>query len=114
MNLQKPSIQIRPACPEDISLIFSFIQRKAEFDRSLGAFSGLLQTNEQKLGKTLFATSPFADVLFAEAMLAEAVIQTVGFALYEFCYSSFAGQPTFGWMICTWTQVCAVRAQEQR
>jgi GNAT superfamily N-acetyltransferase len=70
-----------------VSLIFSFIQKKAEFDRSIGAFSGFLQATEDKTRKTFFGDIPFSYVLFAEASGLE-----IGFALYGFRYSSFMGQ----------------------
>lgn len=82
-------LTIRSATLEDVPLIFSFIQKKAEFDREIGAFLGVLQTSEDKLRKTLFGAVPFAYVLFAESSGFE-----IGFALYGFRYSSFAGQPS--------------------
>ncbi len=83
------SMKIRSATPDDVSLIFSFIQKKAEFDRHIGAFSGLLQVSEDKISTTIFGTIPFAYVLFAQISG-----HAVGFALYEFRYSSFSGQPS--------------------
>jgi GNAT superfamily N-acetyltransferase len=82
-------MEIRLATAADVSLIFSFIQKKSEFDRNIGAFSGALQTSEEKIYKTLFCPNPFAYVLLAEHPNC-----VVGYALYEFRYSSFAGQPT--------------------
>ncbi len=82
-------MKVRSATPTDVSLIFSFIQKKSEFDRDIGAFSGALQISEDKIYKTLFGTIPFAYVLFAEISGYE-----VGFALYGFRHSSFAGQPS--------------------
>jgi GNAT superfamily N-acetyltransferase len=82
-------MKVRPATPDDVSLIYAFIQKKAEFDRGIGAFSGVLQVSEDNVRKTLFAEIPFAYVLFAELSN-----QVVGFALYGFRYSSFAGQPS--------------------
>jgi GNAT superfamily N-acetyltransferase len=82
-------MKVRAATPNDVSLIFSFIQKKAEFDRDIGAFSGTLQVSEDKIYKTLFGTIPFSYVLFAEPTRHE-----VGFALYGFRYSSFVGQPS--------------------
>jgi GNAT superfamily N-acetyltransferase len=82
-------MQVRSATPNDVPLIFSFIQRKAEFDRNVGAFSGILQVSEDKLSKTLFGVIPFSYVLFSENLERE-----IGFALYGFRYSSFAGQPS--------------------
>ena len=82
-------MKVRSAIPDDVPLIFSFIQKKSEFDRNIGAFSGVLQVSEEKIHKTLFGLIPFSYVLFAEASARE-----VGFALYGFRYSSFAGQPS--------------------
>ena len=82
-------MKIRTATFDDISLIFSFIQKKSEFDRNIGAFSGELKTSKDKIHQTLFDKVPFAHVLLAESSEHE-----VGFALYGFRYSSFAGQPS--------------------
>ena len=82
-------MKVRFATPNDVALIFSFIQKKSEFDRDIGAFSGELQVSEDKLRKTLFGKIPFSYVLFAELSERE-----IGFALYGFRYSSFAGQPS--------------------
>jgi hypothetical protein len=57
----------------------AFIQKKAEFDRHIGAFIGVLRTNEEKIYKTFFESIPFSYVLFAENLERE-----VGFALYGF------------------------------
>lgn len=82
-------MHVRTANPDDVPLIFLFIQKKAEFDRHLGAFFDVLRTSEEKIYKTLFRSVPFSYVLFAENSERE-----VGFALYRFQYSSFAGQPS--------------------
>lgn len=82
-------MNIRYATPDDVSLIMAFIQKKSEFDRNIGAYSGVLQTTEDKIRKTIFTKVPFAYVLFAETSE-----QVVGFALYGFRYSSFVGQPS--------------------
>jgi GNAT superfamily N-acetyltransferase len=81
-------MRIRSANSDDVALIFSFI-KKAEFDRNIGAFSGELRTSDEKIRKTLFGTVLFSYVLFAETSGRE-----IGFALYGFRYSSFAGQPS--------------------
>jgi GNAT superfamily N-acetyltransferase len=83
------SMKVRVATPNDVSLIASFIHNKAEFDRTIGAFSGMLQVSEDKVSKTLFGATPFAYVLFAKILDVE-----VGFALYGFRYSSFICQPS--------------------
>lgn len=81
-------MNVRSATADDVLLVFSFIQKKSEFDRNMGAFAGWLQVSEAKIRKTLFGVIPFAYVLFAESG------HEVGFALYGFRYSSFAGQPS--------------------
>jgi GNAT superfamily N-acetyltransferase len=82
-------MKIRQAASDDVSLILAFIQKKSEFDRSVGAFTGVLQVSEDKIRHTLFGTMSFAYVLLVES--AEAPL---GFALYGFRYSSFIGQPS--------------------
>lgn len=83
------AIALRFAAPDDVSLIYRFIQQKAEFDRSIGAYSGTIQTSEAKIRQTIFSNNPFAYVLFAERAK-----NVIGFALYGFRYSSFVGQPS--------------------
>jgi GNAT superfamily N-acetyltransferase len=82
-------MKVRSATSNDVSLIFSFIQKKAEFDRNIGAFSGVLQATEDKIRKILFGEIPFSYVLFAEDSGL-----VIGFALYGFRCSSFMGQPS--------------------
>ena len=82
-------IKIRSARPDEVGLIYSFIQKKSEFDRSIGAYSGIIQTSEDKIRQTIFCENPFASVLFGENSQ-----EVVRFALYAFRYSSFAGQPS--------------------
>ncbi|MEM9449852.1 MAG: GNAT family N-acetyltransferase [Cyanobacteria bacterium P01_E01_bin.6] len=81
-------ITIRNAIPDDVPLILTFINKKSEFDRRIGAFSGVLHVTEEKLYQTLFGTLPYSYVLFAGLSGLD-----VGFAVYGFRYSSFAGQP---------------------
>jgi GNAT superfamily N-acetyltransferase len=91
-------IKIRSAVVDDIPLIFSFIQKKSEFDCHIGAYSGVLQVTEEKIRKTIFGEIPFSFVLFAEnsdrAIALRAEPKAIGFALYAFRYSSFLGQPS--------------------
>lgn len=82
-------MKIRPAKPNEVSLILSFIQKKSEFDRKIGAYFGVLKVTEDKIRKTIFGAVPFSYVLFAEN--SEFVF---GYALYGFKYSSFVGQPS--------------------
>jgi len=75
-TLDDHHITVRPAAAHEVTLVLSFIQKKAAFDRNMGSFSGTLQTSEEKIRNTIFGPQP------------------VGFALYYFRYSSFAGQPS--------------------
>jgi GNAT superfamily N-acetyltransferase len=82
-------MRVRPAIVDDVPLIFAFIQKKARFDRDIGAYSGTLAVTEEKLRKMLFGAHPFAYVIFAEQC-----DRPIGFALYGFRFSSFVGQPS--------------------
>jgi len=88
-TLEDQRIAVRPAVPSEVTLVLAFIKKKAEFDRSIGSFSGTLHTSEEKIHKTILGPKPFAYFLIAEM-----AGQPVGFALYYFRYSSFAGQPS--------------------
>ena len=88
-TLEDQQITVRSAAPNEVTLVLSFIKKKAAFDRNMGSFSGTLQTSEEKVHQTILGPQPFASFLIAES-----VGQPVGFALYYFRYSSFAGQPS--------------------
>ncbi len=77
-------INIRVADRNDLEIILDFILVKAQFDREDYA----VQTNLNKLDKTLFGDRPLAHVL-----LAELDNHPVGFALFFYTYSSFLAQP---------------------
>lgn len=81
-------IIIRAAASNDVALIFDFISKKADFDRSIGGFSGQLNVTTEKIRHALFSNTPLA-----YALLAELDGVPIGFALYGFHFSSFAGQP---------------------
>jgi GNAT superfamily N-acetyltransferase len=82
-------IDIRFAAPTEATLIYELIHDKAEFDRSIGAYSGKVQTTIEKIQQTILSNRPFAYVLLAEENQVP-----LGFALYGFRYSSFVGQPS--------------------
>jgi GNAT superfamily N-acetyltransferase len=82
-------IDIRFAAPTEATLIYELIHDKAGFDRSIGAYSGTVQTTIAKIQQTILSNRPFAYVLLAEENQVP-----VGFALYGFRYSSFVGQPS--------------------
>lgn len=84
-----PGVITRHATENDIPLILSFLHKKAEFDRNMKVFEGVLQVTEEKLEQSLFGEVPFAKVLFGEVLG-----KPISFALYYFRYSSFAAQPS--------------------
>ncbi len=88
MSNKDNRIKIRPAAIADVETILAFIEKKAEFDRNMGAFSGKIATSAEKICQTIFSSTPFAQVLFAE------IEQPIGFALYYYRYSSFKGLPS--------------------
>lgn len=85
----KQKVKIRFARSNDVCLIYKLIQKKAEFDRTVGAYTGTIQTSQDKIRQTIFNNNPFAYVLLAQGDRG-----VMGFALYGFRYSSFAGQPS--------------------
>jgi GNAT superfamily N-acetyltransferase len=82
-------MKVRFAAIDDAPLILFFIKKKIEFDRSIGAYSGTPRVSEEKIRQTLFGSTPFSYVLFVEDSG-----RAIGFALYGFRYSSFAGAPS--------------------
>lgn len=82
-------MKVRSATKDDASLIVSFIQKKAEYGRNTGAFSGMFRVTENKILKILFRSIPLSCVLFAGDSGLE-----VGFAFYGFRCSSFLGRPS--------------------
>ncbi|MBW4534795.1 MAG: hypothetical protein KME09_12750 [Pleurocapsa minor HA4230-MV1] len=64
--MKNTTTQVRIANPNDIPVIYTFIRKKSEFDRSIGSYSGTIQTSESKIRQTIFGTHPFAYVLLAE------------------------------------------------
>jgi len=77
-------ISIRPAVPEEVPLILSFIRELARYERLEHA----LAATEADLTRTLFGARPYAHVLFACLEGAP-----VGFAVYFYNYSTFMGRP---------------------
>ncbi len=77
-------ITIRPASKNDTSLILSFIQGLAEYEK----LAHEVIASEQDLRRTLFGAQPTAEVLIAEFSGRPA-----GFALFFTSYSTFLAQP---------------------
>jgi len=77
-------IDVRPAQPEDVPVILSFIRALAEYEK----LSHTVVATEALLGEHLFGSRPAA-----EALLARIDQREVGFALYFQTFSTFVGRP---------------------
>lgn len=79
-----PSLHIRPATPNDVELILTFIQELADYER----LSDQAVATADHLHSHLFGPRPFAEVLIGEVDG-----QASGFALFFHSYSTFLGKP---------------------
>ncbi len=79
-----PSLHIRPATPDDVELILTFIQELADYER----LSDQAVATSEQLHSHLFGERPFAEVLIGEVDG-----QPSGFALFFHNYSTFLGKP---------------------
>ncbi len=77
-------LNLRPATPDDVPVLFRLIQALAEYEKLAHAVTG----NAAALSEHLFGSRPYV-----EAILAEYPGQVVGFALFFFNYSTFLTQP---------------------
>lgn len=82
-------MNVRKASKEDASELLALIKQKAEFDRSMKGFAGVVSTTTEKIERTLFGESPVA-----HALLLERDGQVQGVALFHYRYSSFSGDPS--------------------
>ncbi len=73
-------IRIRPAEPDDVSLIFSLVRKLARYERAPDAVTG----TEQLLAAGLFGEQPAA-----EAVLADVGEHVAGFALFYPTFSTW-------------------------
>ena len=80
----QPALQIRPARPDDVELIFSLIVELAEYERAPEQVRG----NPGLLHEALFGDGPSA-----EALVAELGGQPVGFALFHGTFSTWECRP---------------------
>jgi GNAT superfamily N-acetyltransferase len=78
------TFNLRPATPQDIPLIESFILELAEYEK----LRDTVTMNASLLLKNLFGEKPFAEVILGF----EAEVP-VGFALFFHNYSTFTGKP---------------------
>jgi len=77
-------LNLRPATPVDVPVLFELIQALAEYEKLSHAVTG----NADALSEHLFGSRPYV-----EAILAESAGQAVGFALFFTNYSTFLTQP---------------------
>jgi len=78
------NLEIVPARPEDVPVIFSLIKALADYER----MSDQVVATEADLRRWLFGARPAADVV-----LARAADRVVGFALFFHNFSTFLGRP---------------------
>ena len=77
-------LQIRPAEPADVELIFSLIRQLADYERAPGQVTG----TPQLLNTALFGEPPSA-----EALIAELDSEPVGFAVFHGTFSTWECRP---------------------
>jgi GNAT superfamily N-acetyltransferase len=77
---------IRPAVEDDVETILSFITKLAEFEH----LADQVRATCDSLRRFGFSARPFFHVLLAE----DEQRRPLGFALYFFTFSTFAGRPT--------------------
>lgn len=77
-------LNLRPAKPADVAVVFGLIQALAEYEKLSHAVTG----NADALAEHLFGSHPYAEVL-----LVEYSGQAVGFALFFHNYSTVLTQP---------------------
>ncbi|MBU1329073.1 MAG: GNAT family N-acetyltransferase [Gammaproteobacteria bacterium] len=79
-----PRLSIRPATPDDVTLILTFIQELADYER----LSDQVVATPEQLHNHLFGARPFAEVLIGEVDG-----NPSGFALFFHNYSTFLSKP---------------------
>ncbi|WNN91981.1 GNAT family N-acetyltransferase [Gloeocapsopsis dulcis] len=77
-------LRLRPATPDDVTVLFDLIQALAEYETLSHAVTG----SAEALQEHLFSTHPYV-----EAIIAEVQGKAVGFALFFHNYSTFLTQP---------------------
>ncbi|MEQ8398213.1 GNAT family N-acetyltransferase [Thalassobaculum sp.] len=84
------TIQLRPAVAGDVETLLELIRRLAAVQDA----DGYVQSTPQDLLRDGFGTTPRFHVVLAEAIARpDAAPTPVGFALYYFTYSTWAGRP---------------------
>ncbi len=83
-SLAVAGLVVRPASPADASLILSFINKLADYEK----LAHEVVATEDTLRQTLFSANPAAEVVFAELDGSP-----VGFALFFHNFSTFLAKP---------------------
>lgn len=78
------NLNLRPATPADVLVLFNLIKALAEYEKLSHAVTG----NPKALKEHIFGSRPYA-----EAILAEYTGEAVGFALFFYNYSTFLTKP---------------------
>jgi GNAT superfamily N-acetyltransferase len=78
------TVTIRPAAPDDLDTIITFIRALAEYEK----LSDEVHLDRATLGNHLFGPRPMAEVLIATSKAAP-----IGFALFFHNFSTFEGRP---------------------
>jgi GNAT superfamily N-acetyltransferase len=78
-----PELTLRFAQPQDVPLVYSFIEKLAEFEKRLDQ----VVVTETTLHEALFGERPVAEVIFADYN-----DEPVGFALFFHTISTFSGR----------------------
>jgi GNAT superfamily N-acetyltransferase len=79
-----PQIQIRPATPQDVPLILTFIRELAEYER----LAHEVVATDRDMRAALFGERPII-----EAVIASLDAELVGYALFFPTFSTFLGKP---------------------
>jgi GNAT superfamily N-acetyltransferase len=79
-----PRLHIERAGEQDVPLILEFIRALADYEKHLDK----VEATEERIRETIFGAEPQAQVIFAYEG-----DNPVGFAVFFFTYSTFAGQP---------------------
>jgi GNAT superfamily N-acetyltransferase len=82
--MSSPPTRIVKATENDVPLILEFIRELATYERHLDR----VEATEARIRETLFGATPSASVIFAFNEN-----EPVGFAVFYFTYSTFAGLP---------------------
>jgi GNAT superfamily N-acetyltransferase len=87
------SVQIRPATPQDVDLIFSLVVELAEYERAPEQVTGTAEPEQVTGTAELLSEALFGRHPSAEAVIAELDGEPVGFALFHGSFSTWECRP---------------------